>query len=120
MMAVMVVISYLWKERTDPGWRRWLGTGLCGFTVFLGGLSWEGFGVFVLIIIAVEFWKFCTTETEADLKEYFLWVLMFVPGLLLISPAYRGGYGFSKHVAFLLLAPPLVLLALRGVRYMLC
>ena len=116
MMAIMVVTSYLWKEQTDPGWRRWLGTVLCGFTVFLGGWSWEGFGVFVLIIIAVEFWKFCTTDTETRLKEYFLWVLMFVPGLLLLSPAYRSGYGFSTHVAALMLAPSLVLLVLRGVR----
>ena len=119
MIAVVVVTSYLWKEKTEPGWRRWIGTVLCGFTVFLGGLSWEGFGVFVLIIIAIEFWKFCTTDTEADLKEYLLWVIMFVPGLFLISPAYRSGYGFSTHVAALMLAPSLVLLILRGFRYLL-
>ncbi len=119
MMAVMVVISYLWKERMEPGWRRWIGTVLCGFTVFLGGLSWEAFGIFVLIIIAAESWKFCTTDTETHLKEYFLWVLMFVPGLLLMSPAYRSGYSFSTHIAALMLAPPLVLLALRGIRYLL-
>lgn len=119
MMAVVVVTSYLWKEQTELGWRRWIGTALCGFTVFLGGLSWEGFGVFVLIIIAIEFWKFCTTDTEAYLKEYLLWVIMFVPGLFLISPAYRSGYGFSTHVAALMLAPALVLLVLRGVRYLL-
>ena len=119
MMAIVVVTSYLWKERMHPGWRRWFRTALCGFTVFLGGLSWEGFGVFVLIIIAVEFWKFCTTDTEVHLKEYILWVLMFVPGLLLLSPAYRSGYGFSTHVAALMLAPALVLLVLRGVRYLL-
>ena len=119
MMAVMMVASYLWKERMDLGWRRWLGTIICGFTVFWGGLSWEGFGVFVLIIIAAEFWKFCTTDTETHLKEYLIWVLLFVPGLVLISPAYRSGYSFSTHVAALMLAPPLVLLALRGIRYML-
>lgn len=119
MMAVVVVTSYLWKEQTAPGWRRWFRTALCGFTVFLGGLSWETFGVFVLIIIAVEYWKFCTTDTEVHLKEYILWVLMFVPGLLLLSPAYRSGYGFSTHVAALMLAPALVLLVLRGVRYLL-
>ena len=119
MMAVMVIASYLWKERMEPGWRRWIGTILCGFIVFLGGLSWESFGVFVLVIIAVEIWKFCSTDTEVHLKEYFLWVLMFVPGLLLLSPAYRSGYSFSTHIAALMLAPPLALLALRGIRYML-
>ena len=46
-------------------------------------------------------------------------MLMFVPGLYLFSPAYRSGYGFSTHVAALMLFPPLVILALRGTRYML-
>ena len=117
MLAVLSITSYLWKERLPPGKHRYIATALCGFIVFLGGLSWETFGVFVLIIIAAEFWKFCTADTEADLKEYLLWMLMFVPGLFLISPAYRSGYGFSKHVAALMLSPPLALLALRGIRY---
>ena len=117
MLAVFAITSYLWKEQMRPGKRRYIATALCGFIVFLGGLSWETFGVFVLIIIATECWKFCTTETEADMKEYLLWILMFVPGLFLISPAYRNGYGFSKHVTALMLSPPLVLLVLRGIRY---
>lgn len=119
LFGVLAVISYLWKEQMQPGTRRFAITALSGFTVFLGGFSWEGFGFFLLIILAVELWKFCTTEAEHDLKEYLIWTLMFVPWLYLISPAYRSGYGFSTHVAFLMLAPPLVLLALRGVRYML-
>ena len=117
MLAVFAITSYLWKERLPPGKHRYIATALCGFIVFLGGLSWETFGVFVLIIIAAELWKFCTTETEEAIKEYLLWVLMFVPGLFLISPAYRSGYGFSQHVAALMLAPPVGLLALRGIRY---
>ena len=34
-------------------------------------------------------------------------MLMFVPWLYLISPAYRSGYGFSTHVTALMLLPPL-------------
>lgn len=117
MLAVLSITCYLWKEQMRPGKRRYIATALCGFIVFLGGLSWETFGVFVLIIIAAECWKFCTTETEADMKEYLLWLLMFVPGLFLISPAYRSGYGFSKHVTAIMLSPPLALLVLRGIRY---
>ncbi|RKU12979.1 hypothetical protein C6501_10060 [Candidatus Poribacteria bacterium] len=117
MLAVLSITSYLWKEQMTPGKRRYIATAVSGFIVFLGGLSWETFGVFVLIIIAAECWKFCTTETEADMKEYLLWVLMFVPGLFLISPAYRSGYGFSKHITAIMLSPPLALLALRGIRY---
>lgn len=117
MLAVLSITCYLWKEQMVHGKRRYIATALCGFIVFLGGLSWETFGVFVLIIIAAECWKFCTTETEIDIKEYLLWMLMFVPGLFLISPAYRSGYGFSEHVTAIMLSPSLALLILRGIRY---
>jgi asparagine N-glycosylation enzyme membrane subunit Stt3 len=118
MLGIFAVTSYLYKEGIEPGQRRWIATALAGFTVFLGGLSWEGFGFFVLMIVGVELWKFCSTDTESDpsvdgnrtesayyFKEYFLYMLMFVPWLYLISPAYRSGYGFSTHVAALMLLP---------------
>ena len=119
MLGTLAITGYLWKEQLRPGWQRYLATVLAGFTVFLGGLSWEGFGFFLLIVHAVELWKFCTTETEQHLKVYLLWMFVFVPGLFLISPAYRSGYGFSTYVAALMLAPPLVIFTLRGVRYLL-
>ena len=119
MIGVLAVISYLWKEQMEPGRRRWLATALAGFTVFLGGLSWEAFGFFVLMIVAVELYKFCTTDTEQHVKEYLVWLLMFVPGLYLISPAYRSGYGFSTHVTALMLFPSLTVYAVRGTRYLL-
>ena len=118
-IAVLAVIFYLWKERMVPGYRRYLITALSGFTVLLGGLSWEAFGLFVFIILCVELWKFCSTSTEQDLKEYILWVFMFVPWLLLISPAYRGGYGFTTHVAALTIFPALIILLIRGARHIL-
>ena len=119
MLGIFAVTSYLYKEQIEPGRRRWIATALAGFTVFLGGMSWEGFGFFVLMIVAVELWKFCSTDTEQHLKEYLLYMLMFVPWLYLISPAYRSGYGFSTHVATLMLLPPLTVFALRGGRYLL-
>ncbi|MCG9133855.1 hypothetical protein J5I95_19475 [Candidatus Poribacteria bacterium] len=119
MFGVLAVTSYLWKEEMAPGWRRYLATALAGFIVFLGSLSWEAFGLFLLIILSVELYKFCTTDTEQHLKEYLLYILMFVPWLYLISPAYRSGYGFSTHLFALTLAPPLVVFVLRGSRYLL-
>ena len=119
MFGVLVATSYLWKEQMPPGRRRWIATALAGFTVLLGGMSWEGFGVFVLMIVAIELYKFCTTDTEQHLKEYLLYLLMFVPWLYLISPAYRSGYGFSTHVTALMLLPPLMVCVLRGIRYLL-
>ena len=119
MFGILAVTSYLWKERLEPGWRRWVATALCGIFVSLGGMSWEGFGFFLIIIIAIELWKFCTTDTEDRLIEYVLWMLMFVPWLYIISPAYRSGYSSNTHLAAIMLFPPLVVLVLRGIRYLL-
>ena len=119
MFGVLAVTSYLWKEQIEPGKRRYLATAFSGCIVFLGGMSWEGFGFFLLIILSVEIWKFCTTDTEQHLKEYLLYILMFVPGLYFISPAYRSGYGFSTHIAALTLLPPIMVFILRGMRYLL-
>ena len=119
MLGTLAVISYLWKADIKSGVRRYLATALSGFIVFLGGLSWEGFGFFLLTIIAAELWKFCTTDKEHNLKEHLIWMLMFLPGLYLISSAYQNGYGFSTHIAALMLLPPLVVFALRGLRHLL-
>ncbi len=137
LLGTLAVVSYLWKEQIplnppDKGgcvpvkegkglknWRRYTATGLCGFIVFLGGLSWEGFGVFLLVILFIELWKFCTSDTEEHLLEYAIWVAMFVPWLYLTSPAYRGGQVFTTHLTALVLVPPLVVLGLQGVRYIL-
>ena len=119
MLGTLAVTSYLWKMQMEPGRRRYIATALSGITVFLGGLSWEGFGVFLLIVHVTELWKFCSAEKEHRIKEYLLWMFMFVPWLFLISPAYRSGYGFSQHVAALMLAPPLVIFTLYGIRYLL-
>ena len=119
MLGLFAVTSYLWKEQMPHGRLRWIATALAGFIVFLGGMSWEAFGVFVLMIVAVELYKFCSTDTEQHLTEYCLYLLIFVPWLYLISPAYHSGYGFSTHVSALMLFPPLTLGALRGIRYLL-
>ena len=138
MLGVLAVAVYLWKEQLplNPSvkgvkgvaekegkgirnWYRYLATALAGFIVFLGGLSWESFGLFVLIILCAELWKFCTTETESHLKEYLIWILMFVPGLYLLSPAYRSGYTYATHLAALTLAPPIAVFIMRALRYLL-
>ena len=114
MLGTIAVTTYLWKEDTTRKQIRYLCIVLSGFFVFLGGLSWEGFQ---LTIVAVELWRFLTTDTEERLWEYVLWILMFVPWLYLLSPAYHQGGGFTSHVTAFLLFPPLVLLLLRTSRY---
>lgn len=116
MLGILAITTYLASLQAQSARLRILWTLTSGFIVFLGGLSWEGFGFFVAMILAVELWKFCTTKEELHLKTYVLWGLMFVPMLYLISPAYRSGYGFSTHVAPLMLFPPLVIFTFRGVR----
>lgn len=119
LFGVLAVISYLYKEQLDTKRNRYLATVLSGFVVFLGGLSWEGFGFFLLTILTIEIWMFCSTKKEEHLTEYLLFVCIFVPCLYLISPAYRSGYGFSTHLTALMLAPPIMILAMRVIRFLL-
>lgn len=119
LLGMLSVISYLWKAQLPLGRNRWIATVLSGIVVFLGGLSWEAFGVFVLIIVVLEMWKFCTTTSEQQLHEYILWIAIFVPLLYILAPIYRRGTGYATHAAALMLLPPLVILAIRGARYLL-
>ncbi len=116
LFGALAIFGYLFKERMEVGIHRTIVNCLCGLVVFIGGLSWEAFGVFVLVIVSLEIWKFCREEGIESYSEYLIWVLMFVPGLLLISPAYRNGYGFSAHVGALLIFPVLTVLVIRVIR----
>ena len=43
-----------------------------GFIVFIGGISWEGFGGFLSVILIVELCRFLSSETEEGLGFYLL------------------------------------------------
>jgi len=116
LLGILAVTPYLWREQIHRPRYRFLCSAMSGFFVLIGGLSWEGFGVFVLAILCVELWRFLTSETEEYLLEYLLWVSMFVPWLYLISPAYRRGEGFATYLAALVLVPPLAVLGIRYLR----
>ena len=119
MLGILAVVTYLASLQADTPRKRLIWTLISGLIVFLGGISWEGFGVFLSVIIVVELWRFLTSETEEGLGLYVLWVCCFVPTLYLASPAYRNGYGFAEHLAAFVLLPPFVLLAMRAIRYLL-
>ena len=119
LLGTLAVLSYLYKETLNDSkkWHRYIITAVSGFIVCLGGLSWEGFGVFILVILLTELRKFCTTDTEKHLLEYTIWIATFVPPLYIISPAYQSGIGFTTHLKALVLGTPLIVLGLRGIRY---
>ena len=119
MIGILVVVTYLVSLQADTPRKRLFWTLTSGFTVFLGGISWEGFGVFLIVIMFVELWRFLTIGRDARLGLYAVWVCCFVPTLYLASPAYRNGYGFAEHLAAFVLMPPLVLLAVRSLRSLL-
>ena len=119
MLGILAVTTYLASLQSQQPRKCLLWTLASGFTMFLGGISWEGFGVFLSIILLVEVWRFLTSETEDRLGVYLIWVCTFVPPLYLVSPAYRSGQGFSTHIAALMLVPPLALLAIRYLRHLL-
>ncbi len=119
MIGILSVVTYLASIEIETPRKRLIWTLASGFTAFIGGLSWEGFGVFLNVIMIVELWRFLTTETEEGFGRYVLWVCCFVPTLYLASPAYRNGYAFAEHLAAFILLPPVVLLSIRGIRYLL-
>ena len=119
LLAIGAITVYLIALQTQNSRKRIILTILSGFLTVLGGLSWEGFGAFLLIIYAIEIWRFLTSESETDLWYYLIWVCSFVPALYIIAPAYRRGVGFTEHLAAFVLIPPLVLLAVRALRYFL-
>ena len=116
LLGLSAVPTYLFSLQISGSQWRYLWTLLSGFLMFLGGLSWEGFGVFLCIVLCVEVWRFLSSETEEDLPCFALWVFSFVPALYLASPAYRSGMGWSTHLFSFMLLPPVVLLVLRGMR----
>lgn len=119
MLGILAIITYLVSLQVKHSRQQLLWTFASGITVFFGGLSWEGFGVFLIVILCVELWKFLTSETEEGLGYYFIWILIFVPTLYFFSFAYRNGEGFAKHISALMLIPPLVIFCLRFLRYLL-
>lgn len=114
MLGLLAVVTHLASLRAETPLKRLIWTLSSGFIVFLGGISWEGFGVFLGVILCVELWRLLTTETEEGFGLYLLWVLTFVPPLYLTSSAYRNGQGFATHLFAFMLVPPLVLLGIRA------
>ena len=98
LLGVLAIMTYLASLQPQHQGRCLLWTIVSGFTVFLGGLSWEGFGIFLIIILCVEIWRFLTSETERGLGFYAVWVCTFVPALYLVSPTYRSGQFFATHL----------------------
>lgn len=119
LLGILAITTYLTSLQTQSIRICLLWTFVSGISVLLGGLSWEGFGVFVSIILFIEIWRFLTSQTEDRLIFYFLWVLTFVPTLYFVSPAYRSGQGHAKHLAAVVLLPPLLLFMLRMFRFFL-
>lgn len=119
MIGILTVITYLTSLQAETPRKRLFWTLTSGFFVFLGGISWEGFGVFLSVIIVVELWRFLSTERDERVRYYLLWVFCFVPTLYAASEAYRNGYGFAEHLAAFVLVPPVVVLGMRALRYLL-
>ncbi len=119
MLGIFAVTTYLAALQSQSSRWRLLLTIASGFSIFLGGMSWEGFGVFVSVILVMELWRFIGSEEDDRLGLYSLWVCTFVPTLYLASPAYRSGEGFTEHLFAFVLIPPLVLLGIRALRHFL-
>ena len=114
MLGTFAVITYLSSLRAQDERLRLLWTLVSGFLMLLGGLSWEGFATFGFMILGIWVWRFLTIQSDGRLKLDAVWVFVFLPALLIASPAYRMGIGYSRHLFVMLLLPPLIFLGIRG------
>ena len=114
MLGTFAVITYLAGLRTRGVRQPLLWTLVSGFLMLLGGLSWEGFAIFLWVILGIGVWQFLSTSSDKHLQLDAVWVLIFVPLLFIASPAYRDGLGFSSHLFAVFLVPPLVFIGIRG------
>ena len=120
LIGILAITTYLQALQTQHPRRRLFWTLASSLNVCIGGLSWEGFFVFIFIIMSVELWRFLTSEMEDGLGYYVLWTLTFVPLLIISSPIYRGsGGGFSTYLFTFVIIPPLTLLIMRAGRHLL-
>ena len=114
MLGTFAVVTYLSSVRAEDARYRLLWRVISGFLMFLGGVSWEGFVVFVWLVLSVWVWRFLTRPSAGDLLLDAVWVLAFLPALLIASPAYRSGVGVTGHLFALMLLPPVVFIGIRG------
>lgn len=120
LIGILAVTTYLQALQTQHSRHKLFWTLASGLSVCIGGLSWVGFSIFLVIIMSVELWRFLTSETEEGLAHYALWTLIFVPLLIFASPVYRSAGGrFSTYLFTFVIVPPLTLLAMRACRHLL-
>ena len=120
LIGILAITTYLQAHLTQHSRHRLYWTLASSLSVCIGGLSWVGFSIFLVIIMSVELWRFLTAKTEEGLGYYAIWTLTFVPLLVIGSPVYRGGGGgFTTHLFTVVIIPPLTLLAIRTCRYLL-
>ena len=82
-------------------------------------ISWEAFGFFTALILAVELWKFWQPENRTTFKEIRLWLLMFIPWLFLASPAYPQWLRDSPPTSLSTAHSAIIVLLIRSIRYLL-
>ena len=119
MLGTKCLLTYLAAYIPSQKRKRLFWTLASGVLMFLGGMSWEAFPAFALLILALQAWHFLTTSQDERLALDALWAACFVPTLLLAAPAYRSGLGFAAHLTALMLAPPVVLCLIRLTHYLL-
>lgn len=129
LIGSLSVVTYLTAAGVRSANRRLVWTLISGLCVYIGASSWEGFGVFTLLLTTLEMWRFLTSETEdvSQVGLYSLWVSAFSVPLLLTSGVYSLGGSQTDHLfsvitgnlGVLVLLPPMVLLVLRWVRWFL-
>ena len=117
LIGMSCLVTYLISLKENGGsTSRIIWTVFSGLLTLIGCYSWEGFGIFLGIIAALELWRYLSTHDNSDVKYYLLWTTSFIP-CLFFHPAYHSGYGFARYLSVFVITPPLSILLLRFISY---
>ena len=109
-LALAAYYFYVRAYQTEPQRRQLLCSAASGVLMALVGLTWEGSGLLITVIVGVEFIKFVIGFfKKQEFYRYLCWVVPILGGLLCFKKVY---WQVSQPISLLALGGPTLLLLL--------
>jgi len=109
LLAVSSFYFYIRAVQATGLRSRLIHSSVSGVIMMLLGLTWEGVGLFILVIVLLHAAKLIFDDyTKHDFYPYLCWLGPIVAGLLTLTRTYRGGANYSSPFASIALGIPLL------------
>lgn len=111
LLALSSFYCYIRGIQTENLPKKLIWHGFSGIAMMLLGLTWEGVGLFISVIVLCHITKLVLNDyTVREFFAYICWVSPIMLGLLILTRTYWGGANYSSPFAFAALSMPLFLL----------